>query len=141
MNRTRTPRPEWAAVDVGYFRNPKVAVLPAGLQLAHLQLILYTTEHLLDGRVPERLPPSVPVTDRQVAELEQAGLIVRVGPVRVLKDWDHWQKPRDAWVQEKQRRRDAASLANCQRWHEEWCRCLEGAAPVRKKNAKESSDV
>lgn len=120
--RKRTPAPEWAAIDVGFFRDPAVLALKPPEQLAYLATLLWTVENLTDGHVPSVALPMHGVTRRQASRLVEVGLWHPTEGGWQITSWAKWQKPRGEWVKLLEHRRHAAALGNCQRWHEAWCR-------------------
>jgi hypothetical protein len=128
----RAPRPEWAAVDVGLLRDPKVAQLSAGDQLAFISAILWTVEQQTDGRLPRVALRLLGSTAAQLGRLVDAGLLDRLDDGWQLRAWDKWQKPRQLWEAEHDDRVAKARLAACTRWHDTDCQCLAGG-PVLKR--------
>ena len=128
----RVPRPEWAAIDVGFFDDPKILELNAAEKLGLLSSILWTVERLTDGRIPRGALGVLGVTRAQVRTYVRVGLWHPDGDGWRLAAWDKWQKPRDEWITTLEHRRYAGKLAACQRWHESHCRCLEGELPIKK---------
>lgn len=122
----RVPAPEWAAVSVDYFDDPDIAALTPSVREAHLRLILATVRHLTDGEITPLVAKWASVTPRQIASLQEAGLIV----AGRLKGWDNWQKPRDEWIATLESKRHAGRVRACRRYHEDWCRCLDGHPPI-----------
>ena len=132
MKRTRrAPKPEWAAISTGYFLDPDIDALSDALKVAHIRLILFTVEQQTDGAIPTALPRYLQVTEKQVGALVKAGLVVTLGTARTLKGWGKWQKPRGEWEQDWENKVYAGRLAACQRWHADYCRCLEGEPPIK----------
>ena len=128
----RVPRPEWAAIDVRIFRDPKMLELNAQEKLALIASILWTVEELTDGRIPRGALGLIGVTQAQARTFVRVGLWLPIGEGWQLAAWNKWQKPREDWIAMLEHRRYAGKLAACQRWHEEWCRCLEGEIPIKK---------
>ena len=133
-SRKRTPSPEWAAIDVDLLTDPKIVGLTTAERLAYVASILWTTKHLTDGHVPTAALGVCGVTRKQAQKFvtlhlwehdEDGGY--------VLTAWHKWQKPRAEWLRLLENRRHAGALAACQRWHEEWCRCLTGEIPIKKR--------
>jgi hypothetical protein len=81
----------WAKFDVGYLGHPKLLGLEPRLVLLHVASILWTTEHLTDGYVP----------DRALIELSSR---VDLGPTkrqwgaRSLVDRGLWDECSGGWV-------------------------------------------
>jgi hypothetical protein len=134
-------RPQWAAIDVGLFRDPKVAQLRPAEQVAYVASILWTVENLTDGDVPPHALTLIGVTRANAARFVALGLWDTTDNGWRLAAWDRWQKPRDEWETTLERRRHAAALGNCQRWHEEWCRCLVGDIPIPKNRSQKRSHL
>ena len=128
----RVPRPEWAAIDVRIFRDPKILEHNAQAQNRYIASILSTVEELTAGRIPRGALSLIGVTQAQVRTYVRVGLWIPIGDGWQLAAWDKWQKPRDEWEKLFEHRSAAGKLANCHRWHEEWCRCLEGELPIKK---------
>ena len=135
----RVPRPEWAAIDVRIFRDPKILELNAQEKLALIASILWTVEELTDGRIPRGALGLIGVTQAQARTFVRVGLWLPIGEGWQIAAWDKWQKPREDWQKLFEHRSYAGKLANCQRWHEEWCRCLEGEISIKK--AREAPNV
>lgn len=138
MSRRRTPRPEWAAIDVELLADPKVQKLTATELVAYIASVLWTTKMLTDGHVGTKALSMAGVTARQAQRFVEVGLWTAVDDGWQLAGWHRWQKPRAEWLKLLEHRRHASALGNCQRWHEEWCRCLEGDIPVPKRSQERS---
>ena len=128
----RVPRPEWAAIDVGFLDDPKILELTAAEKLGLLSSILWTVKQLTDGRIPQGALGVIGVTQAQARTFVRVGLWISIGDGWQIAAWDKWQKPREDWERLFRHRSEAGKLANCQRWHEDWCRCLEGEIPIKK---------
>lgn len=134
----RDPRPEWAAIDVDLFDDPKMLELKPQEQLVYIASILWTVKNLTDGYMPTAALPKVGANRAMAGVFVSLGLWQKVTGGWQLSAWDKWQKPKAEWLKLLEHRRQSAALGNCQRWHEEWCRCLEGGVPVPKSSQERS---
>jgi hypothetical protein len=103
---------DWAKLDVGFFRHPQVVQLGAKEKLGYIAMILYAQEYETDGHVPDPALRLCDVGEKQIAAMEQAGLVNRNGTGWIIDGFTRKQRTK-AELEARRKQRSAAAHA---RW-------------------------
>lgn len=95
---------DWAKIDVGFLRHPQVVQLKPVEQLGYLAMILYSQEYETDGEVPVAALRTCGVGDKDVSQMEKAGLVTKREDVWMIDGFTRKQSTKA----ELDKRRDAA---------------------------------